>query len=105
MPSGRLWKAALPAITDTLLYTVPDGKVATVNASFCNTTVIPIQLRLAVSTSNNVGAADYLEYDYMLPANSVLERTGIVLSPGEMVFARAGSAGLVTHGRGFEEGV
>lgn len=105
MPSGRLWKAALAANTDTQLYTVPDGKVATVNASFCNTTQNPIQVRLAVSSGAPLVPADYLEYDYMLPANAVLERTGIVLSAGEQVFARASAAGIAVQGRGFEEGV
>nr|WP_288359413.1 hypothetical protein [uncultured Pseudomonas sp.] len=103
MPSGLLGKASLAANTDTVLYTAPAGTVTTTTVNFCNTTSAAINVRLAVTSAAAVAAADYLEYDFSLPANGVLERTGIVLSPAEVLFARASSAGVTVQARGFEE--
>lgn len=103
MPSGLLGKAALAPNTDTPLYTVPASTVTTATVNFCNTTGNPVNVRLAVTTGGAAAASDYLEYDVVVPANGVLERTGVVLSPGEMVVARATATGISVHARGFEE--
>jgi len=100
--SGRLGKADLPAAANTDLYTVPGGKVATVNVAFCNRTAAAISVRLA-ARSGAVGNADYLEYDAQVPANGVLERTAIVMGEGETLLAFAASAGVSVRVHGFEE--
>ena len=55
---GKLGKAALAANTDTDLYTVPTGLVATANVCFVNRTGAPISVRLAVRTGAIADAGD-----------------------------------------------
>lgn len=103
MASGLLGKAALVSNTDTTLYTVPAATVTTATINFCNTTSSPINARLAVTSGGAASLADYLEYEVVIPGNGVLERTGLVLSPGDVIIVRASAAGIAAQARGFEE--
>nr|WP_314586996.1 hypothetical protein [uncultured Pseudomonas sp.] len=111
MASGRFGKALLAANTDTTLYTAPSGTVTTATVSLCNTGSTSANVRLAVATASVPAAADYLEYEVVLgPAGvpgsiNMLERTGIVLGPGEMLIARASTAAVAVRAHGFEESV
>lgn len=102
MASGRLGKANLAASVDTDVYTVPASMVATCNVAFCNRGADPVTVRLAVR-SGAIGNADYLEYDTLVPANGVLERTGIVVGSGEVVTVRANTATVSVRVHGIEE--
>ncbi len=102
MPSGRFGKASLAADTATDLYTVPPGKVATCTINICNISAVEIKVRLAVRVGA-LAAGDYLEYDTRIPANGVLERSHIVLSPGETVVVSASGVGANVRVYGFEE--
>lgn len=103
MAAGKLGNAALAANADTVLYTVPASVVATVNVSFCNKGAASAKVRLAVAANAAPAAAEYLEFDTVIPANGVLERTGIVCSTTEKVVARADTADVAVRVHGFEE--
>lgn len=111
MASGRLGKALLAANTDTTLYTAPPGIVATATVGLCNTGSTSASVRLAVTTAAAPVPGDYLEYEVVLgPAGvpgsiNLLERTGIVLGPGEMLIARASTGAVSVRAHGFEESV
>lgn len=100
--NGRFGKADLIAATDTDLYTVPAATVTTATVAFTNRTAAAITVRLAVRSAA-LADADYIEYDASLPANGVLERTGIVLSAGEIITVRASAIGVSARVHGFEE--
>lgn len=100
--SGRFGKAALAANTDTDLYVVPAGRVATATVSFCNRTAANIAVRLAVR-NGAIADSDYLEFDAAVPANGVLERTQIALTAGETITVRAAAAGISVRAHGFAE--
>ena len=102
MSSGRLGSAALAAAADTDLYTVPAGTVATVNINLCNRTAGAITVRIAIR-AGALADAHYIEYDTSIPANGVLERTGLAMSAGEIITVRAASAGISARAHGFEE--
>lgn len=102
MASGNLGKAALAENTETDIYTVPAGSVATVNVNLCNRTNGAIAVRVAARTGA-LGDADYIEYDTKVPANGVLERTGIVMSAGEVLVVSAAAGGISVRAHGFEE--
>lgn len=103
MPSGILGSASPGAYANTSLYTVPLGKLATVNINLCNRGAVFIKVRIAVATSGVPGNADYLEYDTALSANGVLERTGIVLEAGRQVVIYTDTATLSAIIYGMEE--
>lgn len=102
MGSGKLGSADLVAATDTLLYTVPALKVATANIRFANRNAIPVKVRLAIGTGAAPTATDYLSYDQSLPANGIVEDTGIVLTAGEKVWARSDTANVSVRAHGME---
>ncbi len=102
MPSGKLGNADLAAATNIIVYTVPVGTVATMNASFVNRTAGNINVRMAVTATSTPTLAEYVEYNALIPANGVLERTGIVCSAGELVVCYADIAGVSVRIHGFE---
>ena len=104
MASGKLGAADLPAGgAETLLYTVPALTLGTVNVRFANRNAASSAVRLAIGSGASPAAADYLSYDQLLPANGILEDTGIVCSAGEKVWARSSVANVSVRVHGFEE--
>jgi hypothetical protein len=106
MAAGKLGAAALTtANVDTAIYTVPASTVATVSISACNKGAAAAKVRIAVGVGSAGAptAADFLEYDTSVPANGVLERSGVVCSAGEKVFVRASTADVSVRVHGFEE--
>lgn len=102
MASGRFGKANLSANADTDIYTGPTGMVSTVNVSFCNRNSTAVRVRLAVR-QGPLATTDYLEYDAVIPAYGVLERTGIALHAGEVVTVRSDTAAVSVRAHGYEE--
>ena len=103
MASGILATSAPTAATDTTVYTVPASTTTTFNASFCNRGTTVAQIRLAVYAAATPTTAEYLEYDAELPANGVIERTGIVAQAGKLVVVYTSSANISVVLHGFEE--
>lgn len=103
MATGRLGAVKPSLDTDTVLYTAPAAKFATLVLSACNQTGAGKQVRIAVSASgaSAPAAADFIEYDAALRANTVLERSGVVVSDGQKVFVRSGG-GVSFVAYGFE---
>lgn len=90
MPLGA---ADLSADTDTLVYTLPAGKKASVNVSFCARTQAA-DIRLGVTSGGAPAATDWIEYDVTLAQNGVLERTQIWMEQNERIYARASATGV-----------
>jgi hypothetical protein len=104
---GRLGAADLAATTNTILYTVPTGRRATVNISLANRTTADIAVRLAHEdgSSGTPANEDYLWYDYLLPANTAAERTGVPVAAGNSLVAYAAAVGVSVVVQGIEETV
>lgn len=103
MATGILGQSSPAATTNTTVYTVPAATTATFNVSIVNTTTNIVTVRLAVASTGTPAASDYLEYDTLLPANGVLERTGIVAQAAERVVVYASATGLSVSVYGYEE--
>lgn len=103
MASGNLGSAALAAAADTLIYTVPAGKVATLNINCTNRDSVSAKVRIAIGVGANPANADYIQYDTTLAGNGVIERTGIVCGAGEKVWVRSDTASVSVRIHGFEE--
>jgi len=103
MASGKLGSADLSATTSTLLYTVPALTVATVNVRFANRNAAAAKIRLAIGTGGAVATTDYLSYDQSIPANGIIEDTGLVCSPGDKVWVYSDTANVSVRIHGFEE--
>lgn len=103
--SGRLAGLDLVAGVNTLLYTAPADTIATVNLSFCNrnSDVIGIRAALVDGGLVNLSDSDYFEYDSQVCGSSPLERTGIVVAPGQSIIVRSDTANVSAVLWGWEE--
>lgn len=81
-------------ITATSLYTA-SGPV-TANVNLCNRTgaSIAVSIALVPSGTSSPGTQHWIEFGTPLPANGVLERTGIPLGNGDQVFVNAAATGV-----------
>lgn len=102
MPTGILGKSALAATTNTTVYTVPASTFTVASISVANRSGSTITVRIALSVTGtpNVDNSEWIEYDSSIPANSVLERTGIVLDATKniVVYASAAQATAIVYG-------
>jgi hypothetical protein len=103
MATGILGQAAPAALTNTVVYTVPAATVTVATISITNTTVSPIAVRLAAASSGTPTISEYIEYDTVIAANGVLERSGIVMNATEAVVVFGSAAGLAVSVYGYEE--
>jgi hypothetical protein len=98
--TGRLGVQDLAATTNTSLYTCPTGYFAVVNVTICNRNATAVTVRLALSSSATPGSSEYIEFGTTIPANSVLERTGLVLAASQIlvVYSSTTSVNAVAYG-------
>ena len=87
---------------ETLVYTCPVATRAVVTISMCVRDATS-SLRLAVANNNTPHISNYIEYDASVPAGGVLERTGVVLSASERVYARTSVANVSINIYGITE--
>lgn len=103
MASGTLGQVAPLASANTSGYTVPAGKTASFTVNFCNRGTSPVLVRLAIAAALAPANAEYIEYDAVIPANGVLERTGLAATAGKQVVVYADTANVSVNIFGFEE--
>ena len=100
MASGVYGKSDLSATTWTEIVapSVSGVKVTTLNV--VNRSDANRKVRVALSADTTVTDEEYIEYNVTLPANGVLERTGIVCSSsnGLYVWADGASVTAVAYG-------
>jgi hypothetical protein len=102
MASGILGQANPAAITNTTVYTVPASTTATFTVSMCNRSASTIAVRLAIASTATPVDSEWIEYDALIPPNSVLERTGIVAQAAERVVTYVSAAAVSVNVYGFE---
>ena len=91
------------ANTEQVLYTVPASTEVLTAINVCNkgTTAITVRIGVLASGESSTAAGGFIEYDTSIPANGVLERTGILLATGEKIAVNSNStnAAYVCIGR------
>ena len=103
MASGRLGANDLAATTNTTIYTVPTGKLATFNVSFTNRNSGSVSIRLALTLAATPTAGEWLFYDYVLAGNQTIERTGLVADAAKLVVAYSSTANVSVVAYGLED--
>lgn len=100
MATGRLGVFAIPATTNTTVYTVPSGYYTIANLSITNRNANAITIRVALATTGTPSLEEWIEYDTIITPNGVFERTGLVLQAGLniVVYSSAASVGCTVYG-------
>ena len=95
MASGVYGKQDVTASTWTEVVAAPTSGIKVVTLSVANRTGSAINISVALrDAAGNVTDADHLESGVSLPANGVLERTGIVLDTSNGLHVYAGATGI-----------
>jgi hypothetical protein len=102
MASGRLGKADLTAATLATVYTTPVDTFTVATVSFCNRGNQAVTVRLAVADAATPDNSEYVEYEKEILSHGVLERTGLVLSAGQLLVARSSGANVSAVVSGIE---
>lgn len=100
MASGVYGKSDLTAATWTEIVAPPASGVKVTTLNIVNRTDANRKIRVALSADTTITDDEYIEYDVVLPANGVLERTGIVCSAnnGLYVYADGADVSAVAYG-------
>ena len=106
MASGILGQAALSATTNTTVYTVPASTLSIVNINVVNrSSTTAASVRVALAATATPQTSEWIEYDASVPANGVLERTGVAINAGEKVVVYASTANCSANVYGLEQAV
>lgn len=100
MATGRLGVSAIPATTNTTVYTCPVGYYAVCNVSITNRNATAVTVRLSMATSGTPSSEEWIEYDTVVIPNGTYERTGLVLQAGLniVVYSSAATVGCTVYG-------
>jgi hypothetical protein len=100
MATGRLGVSAISAATLTTIYTVPTGTYTVCNVSITNRNAASVKIRLAMATTATPNVQDYIEYDTVIVANGVFERTGLVMNANLqlVVYSDLANVGATVYG-------
>jgi hypothetical protein len=105
MATGRLGASDLSSGVNTAVY----GPVAANTFSVVTVNILnrnpasTVNIRLAISTTTSPGNAEWLEYDTVLAAKGVLERTGLILDEAnKYIVVYASGTGVSANVYGIE---
>ena len=95
MASGVYGKQDVAATTWPEIVAAPASGIKVVTLSVANRTGSAVNISVALrDAAGNVTDADHIESGVSLPANGVLERTGIVLDTSNGLHVYAGATGI-----------
>lgn len=75
------------------------------SVAFCNKTLGPVKVRLAIGegADSNAAGTIFYAYDMLIPPSGGLERTGLAMSAGKKVFVKSDTNGVDFAIYGFEK--
>ena len=102
MPTGLLGQAALTAVTNTAVYTVPTNTFTVFSVSVLNRGTAAVTVRMALAATSTPTNAEWIEYDVPVDANGVLERTGLMMNAGKILVVYTSGSSVSVSAYGIE---
>ena len=102
MASGVYGKSDLTAATWTEIVAPPASGVKVTTLNIVNRSDANRKVRVALSADTTVTDEEYIEYNVTIPANGVLERTGIVCSANNGLYVYADGTGVTAIAYGMD---
>ncbi len=103
--SGILGAWTLNAGTNQAVYVNNKTDVAIVSLNICNQNNIPIEIMVALSTSDTTPTnAEWLEYEAQVLGKGVLLKTGIAVTPGHYIVVQSNRPNVSAQVWGVETG-
>lgn len=102
MASGTLAQALSSSNTNTVVYTVPSGKLAIFNMNVLNIGATA-SIKIAISDTSTPSSAEYIESGLILEPGQVLERTGLIASADKKIIIFSSNSQVSVNVYGYEE--
>ena len=102
MASGIYGRSDLTAATWTEIAPPPGSGIKVTTINITNRTDSNKKVRLGLGSSTSINDQDVIEYDVTIPANGVLERTGIVLDSSNGLYVYASATGCTAIAWGLD---
>jgi hypothetical protein len=106
MATGRLAAKDLSQSVTTSIYTCPTNLYSTITIAFCNRTPTSARLTLHIESSATTAPSNaaLIEKSMLISGYTSLEKVGIVMGPGNIIYAMADKTAAVScMVWGFEE--
>lgn len=99
MSYGRLAISEPAVDTNTIVYTVPANcRYAEITINILNPNINDATVEVAVATTDTAATGEYIEKGVVIPNNGgILERTGLLCSPGERIIVRSNQTSNVVR--------
>ena len=105
MATGLLGQAALAAITNTSVYTVPPNTFTVFSVSVLNrssSAAATVRIALASLATPAANGSEWIEYDVSLDPGGVLERTGLMMNAGKILVVYTSGSQVSVSAYGIE---
>jgi hypothetical protein len=103
MANGKLGSVTVPALEDTVVYSVPvTVGFSIISINVCNRNSFDVFVNIAISENTTPVDKDYIEYNTLLKysssgKSSILERTGIYVNTGEKIIVHSTAANVLVR--------
>jgi hypothetical protein len=101
MASGILGKADLTSSTNTSIFTA-SAVVTVCSVNVCNRNNTSANVNIAIDANTNPANSSYIEFNAVVPAGGIIERSGLVLQTAQRIIVTSTANNMSVNVYGLE---